>query len=206
MPEERPSHSRLPGQLATSAESVADRPQRWPVTESDIVYDGGFIRVREESVTSPSGETLARTVVEHKGATCVVALDEEGRILLLEQYRHPVGRRLVEIPAGILDVDGESVEEAIARELGEEADLSAARWDKLASVYSSPGFTDERVEVYLARDLSPLPEEGRTERSQEEADMSSLWLPLTDAVTAVLDGRISNALAVIGILAAAAAV
>ena len=204
MTTERPSHPTLPGHLLAADEEVRDQPLRWPVTSRETAYDGGFISVTEEQVQAPSGEELGRTVVHHKGAVAVVAVDDDGRLLVLEQYRHAVGHRLLEVPAGILDVEGESPEDAAARELAEEADLHAERWEHLATTFSSPGFTDEQVVVFLARGLSAVPEAERTAREQEEAEMTSVWLGLHEAVAAVLDGRVHNALAVIGILAASA--
>lgn len=201
---EREPHPDLPGQLVGQDELVMDEPLRWPVLQKRTVYDGGFISVTEEDVEAPDDATLSRTVVHHQGAVAVVAVDDDGRVLMLEQYRHAVGHRLLELPAGILDVAGESAAEAAARELGEEADLRAERWQPLVETFSSPGFTDERVATFLARGLSAVPEDQRTARGQEEAEMTSVWLALPDAVTAALDGRVHNALAVIGILAASA--
>ncbi|KAA1420118.1 NUDIX hydrolase [Mumia zhuanghuii] len=149
----------------------------------------------------PHGGTMRRTTVRHDAAVGVVVLDDDGRVLLLEQYRHPVGARLVELPAGLLDIAGEPAQDAAARELAEEADLVASRWDPLVSLRSSPGFTDERVEVFLARGLSAVAADARTDREDEEADMAAVWVPLEDAVAAVLDGRITNSLAVAGLLA-----
>lgn len=201
----RPPHPDLPGNLLGQDEVLRDREQDWPVTASTRAYESPFICVREDRVRAPDGDELSRTTVEHTGAVGIVAVDEEQRLLLLQQYRHPVGRRLLEIPAGLLDVAGESAEAAAARELAEEADLTARRWAPLVEMYSSPGFTDERVQVFLAAGLDAVPHAQRTARHEEEADMDTVWTPLGQAVDAVLERRITNSLAVCGILALAAA-
>jgi 8-oxo-dGTP pyrophosphatase MutT (NUDIX family) len=197
----RAPHPSLPGRLLAAGERLADRDEAWPVRASRTPYASSFVSVVLDDVETPQGGVMNRTTVHHAGAVGVVVLDDEGRVLLLEQYRHPVRARLLELPAGLLDIDGEPPQDAIARELAEEADLAASSWERLVTLQSSPGFTDERVEVYLARGLSPLPDEARTERRDEEADMTAVWVPLEDAVGAVLDGRITNSLAVAGLLA-----
>lgn len=149
--------------------------------------------------------TVRREYVRHPGAVSVIALDDEDRVLLLRQYRHPVGQELWEPPAGLLDVPGEPLQAAAARELAEEADLVAGRWWTLADYRSNPGGSDEALRVFLARDLSEVPAAQRHTREAEEHGMPVLWVPLDDAVTAVLQGRLHNPSAVIGVLAAAAA-
>ncbi|MFC6149721.1 MULTISPECIES: NUDIX domain-containing protein [Mumia] len=197
----RSPHPTLPGHVVAAGERVADRPESWPVRGSSTPYASPFIDVVVDEVEMPHGGTMRRTTVRHDAAVGVVVLDDDGRVLLLEQYRHPVGARLVELPAGLLDIAGEPAQDAAARELAEEADLVASRWDPLVSLRSSPGFTDERVEVFLARGLSAVAADARTDREDEEADMAAVWVPLEDAVAAVLDGRITNSLAVAGLLA-----
>lgn len=196
----RPAHPELPGHVLRAGETIADAELAWPVSASERSFDNGFVAVREESVRAPDGVVLERTVVESRGAVCVVAVDAQDRVLFLEQYRHPVRRRLLELPAGLLDIEGESRIDAAARELAEEADLVAGSWEHLSSVYPSPGFTDQEIEVYVARDLSAVPAGERTEREQEEADMTTVWVPFDLAVAAVTEGRVTNAMAVVGIL------
>jgi ADP-ribose pyrophosphatase len=130
-------------------------------------------------------------------------MDAGGRVLLIRQYRHAVGRMLWEPPAGLLDVVGEDPLAAAKRELFEEAHLTAGRWDVLIDAYTSPGMTDEAVRIYLARDVSPAtgPRHAGTD---EEADLPAEWVPLDEAVHLVLAGRIHNPLAAMGILAASA--
>ncbi|MBW9204939.1 NUDIX hydrolase [Mumia sp. zg.B17] len=197
----RVAHPTLPGFLLAPGEQLEDRAESWQVRSSETPYASAFVDVVLDQVETPEGGTINRTTVRHDDAVGVVALDDQGRVLLLEQYRHPVRERLVELPAGLLDIEGESAADAAARELAEETDLVASEWSHLVTLRSSPGFTDERVEVYLAQGLEAVADDARTERLDEEADMTSVWVPLGDAVAAVLDGRITNALAVAGLLA-----
>jgi 8-oxo-dGTP pyrophosphatase MutT (NUDIX family) len=175
------------------------------VLDSETVFDGPIISLHRDTVAMPGGGDSVRDVVRHPGAVAVVALDEEGRVVLLRQYRHPVGRYLWELPAGLRDADGEPPLETAKRELAEEVELSAARWSLLTTHFSSPGFCDEMVLVYLAEELSPA---GRPEGftvEHEELDLTVERVPLADAVQRVFDGDIRNASAVVGLLAAAQA-
>jgi ADP-ribose pyrophosphatase len=194
-------HPELPGLLLSAGERLGDHAESWPVRASTTPYASSFVDVVLDEVETPEGGALHRTTVRHDDAVGIVVSDDHGRVLLLEQYRHPVRHRLVELPAGLLDVAGESPRDAAARELAEEADLVASSWEPLVTLRSSPGFTDERVEVFWARGLEAVSDDARTERLDEEADMTAVWVPLDDAVAAVLDGRITNALAVAGLLA-----
>ena len=124
---------------------------------------------------------------------------------MIQQYRHPVGATEWELPAGLLDIHGEAPWLAAARELAEEADLRAEQWHVLADYYASPGGMSEALRVYLARELSDVPESERHPREAEELGMPSGWLDLDDAVTAALTGRLNNVGAIVGVLAAAAA-
>jgi ADP-ribose pyrophosphatase len=136
----------------------------------------------------------------------VIGLDEDERVLLIQQYRHPVGYRLWEPPAGLRDVDGEPTWRTAARELGEEAGYRAREWHTLVDVFTSPGMTDERVRVFLARGLTEIPaEESDFERIHEEAGMPVVWVPLDEAVAAIMRGHVHNPLAVMGILSVYAA-
>lgn len=183
---------------------IADRPGRRPVLDSEVAFRGLIWDVRRDRVDLGGGGAVLRDYVAHTGAVAVLVLDDEDRVLLQRQYRHPVGTELWEPPAGLLDVAGEDPVAAAARELAEEADLRAGSWWLLAQFWSSPGFTDERLRVYLARDLTPVPEAERHVREAEEADLEAAWVPLDEAVDAVLAGRVGNPSAVVGILAAAA--
>ncbi|MBA2739185.1 MAG: NUDIX hydrolase [Nocardioidaceae bacterium] len=187
---------------------LRDTAQQWPVEGSRRPYDGSFVQVREDEVRTPDGALVTRTVLEHPGAVGVVALDDADRVLLLRQYRHPVGRRLLEVPAGILDVAGEPAVDAAARELAEEAGVSAREWSPLLELWSSPGVSNEHWQVFLARGLTVLSVAERgdlTPAQHEEADLEIVWAPLDEAVRAVLAGQLCDSMAVAGILAAAVA-
>ena len=201
---ERQPHPRLPGQLFGVGEPIADEAQTWPVRSSREEYRHPFLSLSLDTVEAPDGETFERVYVRHKGAVGVVALDEQDRVLLLEQYRHPARAQLVELPAGVLDQDGEDPLDAAIRELAEEADLAADEWTPLLRMLSSPGFSDEHWYVYLARGLSPVPSADRHVRVHEEAHMTRAWAPLGAAVDAALAGEITDAMAVAGVLAASA--
>lgn len=181
----------------------ADLPVEADVVRSTLIHRGRIWDVAGDDVRLGGGEVVLREYLRHPGAVAVIALDEDERVLLLRQYRHPVRSMLWEPPAGLLDAEGEDLHEAAARELAEEADLRAASWAVLADYYTSPGGSDEAIRVFLARDLSLVPEEERHERTEEERDMLAAWVPLDDAVAAALDGRIHNPSSVVGILAAA---
>lgn len=172
------------------------------VVGSELVHRGAILALRVDEVRMPGGRVARREVVEKHGAVAVVALDEHDRVLLLHQYRHPLARRLWELPAGMLDVAGEEPALAAARELAEEAGLAAQRWSVLVDVASSPGFTDEAVRVFLAQGLSSVA--SGTGVDDEEADLTTAWVPLADAVARVLAGEIANCTAVAGLLGLAA--
>ncbi|MBB4856052.1 ADP-ribose pyrophosphatase [Mycobacteroides chelonae] len=167
--------------------------------ESESVYMGGIVALRRDRVAMPGGGDAIREVVEHYGAVAVAAVDEVGRVALVHQYRHPLGHRLWELPAGLLDIAGEDTQRAAARELLEEAGVKATTWRVLVDAAASPGFTDEVVRIFLATGLS---HPGRGESYDEEADMTVHWLPLPEAVSMVLAGEVVNAIAAAGILAA----
>jgi ADP-ribose pyrophosphatase len=166
---------------------------------SETIYVGNIFALRADEVSMPNGRIARREVVEHYGAVAIVAMDESNNIALIYQYRHPVGHRLWELPAGLLDVDGEAPHLTAARELEEEAGLKARDWGVLVDVVSAAGFSDECVRAFLATGLTDV---GRPESHDEEADLTLKWFPLVDAVEMVLSGEIVNSLAVAGILAA----
>ncbi|MCQ4628153.1 NUDIX hydrolase [Corynebacterium sp. CCUG 65737] len=169
------------------------------VTDSELLVDAPILALRRDTVTMPGGNTAKREIVEHFGAVAVVALDDQQRIAMVEQYRHSVGARLWELPAGILDFAGEDELDTAKRELVEEAGLEAAEWSLLVDLVTSPGFAEEAVRIFLAAELSHVE---RPEAEDEEADMDFAWVPLGDARAAVMDGRITNSIAIAGVLAA----
>ncbi|MEV6301428.1 NUDIX hydrolase [Actinoplanes sp. NPDC051861] len=166
-------------------------------------YDGAIFSVYTDEVTMSDGGTAARDVVENRGAVVVVALDDQDRVVLIKQYRHPLGATIWELPAGLCDVEGEDPAVTAARELAEEADLTAGRIEPLINLHTSPGFSNEYVQLFVARDLAPVPETDRHHREAEEADLEVHRVPLDEAADMVLRGEITNAAAVAGILAAA---
>ncbi|RSN07849.1 ADP-ribose pyrophosphatase [Streptomyces sp. WAC 05977] len=169
------------------------------VASTKDVHIGRVVGLRVDEVVMPGGGTARREVVEHLGAVAVVALDSDGMVTLIHQYRHPIGRRLWELPAGLIDKAGEDPVEAAKRELVEEVGLSAERWETLVDVAASPGFTDEVVRVYLARELSEV---DREVLGDEEADLVMRKFPLAEAVRMALAGELVNGSTVGGVLAA----
>lgn len=170
--------------------------------DSRLIYNGAIVALRLDQVEMPDGRIVEREVVEHHGAVAVVAVDDDGQVVLIRQYRHPLGERLLELPAGLIDIAGEDPLAAAQRELAEETGLAAREWSVLVDVALSPGFTDEALRVYLARGLTDT---GRPDPEHEEADLELVRMPLGAAVRAALAGEIVNATAVAGLLALSAA-
>jgi ADP-ribose pyrophosphatase len=179
-------------------------PAPRPVLAHTDLHHGKIWDLVSETVDLGVSQVV-REYIAHPGAVAVIALDAQDRVLLLQQYRHPVRAELWEPPAGLRDVDGEAPHLTAARELAEEADLRAGTWHLLAEFFTTPGGSDEQILVYLARDVQPVPEDERFVREDEEAGMVPLWVPLDEAVEAVLAGRLHSPSAVVGVLAAAAA-
>jgi ADP-ribose pyrophosphatase len=189
-----------------AARQVSDAPSPRRLLSSRKVYEGRIWDVVSDSFQlSEHGDELVRDYIDHPGAVAVLPMNEAGEVLLMKQYRHPVGMDLWEIPAGLLDVEGEDFVVGAARELAEEADLVAGTWNVLADFFNSPGSSSEAIRIYLARDLSDVPDHELHVRTDEEAEIELHWTPLEDAVAAVLEGRLHNPYAVVGILGAAAA-
>ncbi|MEV8359222.1 NUDIX hydrolase [Microbacterium sp. NPDC076895] len=180
--------------------AVRDEPFEAPVVSSTLVHKGRVWDVRSDTVRYGDSE-IVREYVDHPGAAAVVAIDDEGRMLLIQQYRHPIRHRDWEVPAGLLDVAGEPPMATAQRELAEEADLVAASWQPLVSIFTTPGGNDEVVHLFLARGLSPAPQVH--EREDEEADIRLEWVPVDEVITGVLDGSLRNGILSVGVLAAA---
>jgi len=171
------------------------------VVASRTVYRGAILALRTDELAMPGGSTGTREVVEHHGAVAILAVDEDDQVIMIHQYRHPVGRRLWELPAGLLDLADEEPADAAARELVEEAGVSATHWSVLVDVAPSPGSSDEAVRVFLALGLSAV---DRPDGEQEEADLVVHRVAFEEAVARVLAGDIVNAPTVAGLLALAA--
>jgi 8-oxo-dGDP phosphatase len=164
---------------------------------SETKYVGKIFALRVDDVRMPHGNVAKREVIEHYGAVAVLAMDGDNNIVMVYQYRHPVGRRLWELPAGLLDLGGEPPHISAARELKEEAGLEATEWRVLVDLVTAPGFSDESVRVYLATGITDV---GRPEAHDEEADLEVKWVSLEEARRMVLDGEIVNSIAIAGIL------
>ncbi|MFI5427859.1 NUDIX domain-containing protein [Aeromicrobium sp. UC242_57] len=180
---------------------VADTDESWSVSDSVEKFASPYVSLRIDTIVDPAGDEHARAVVQPNGAIGVLALDDDDRLLLVQQYRHPVGKFLLEIPAGTLDVAGEKPLDAAVRELAEEADIVAERWESVLHLLATPGYSSEGWQVFSASGLSAVPEADRTDREAEEAAMVQWWLPFDQAVDAVLAGRITDSMTVAAILA-----
>ena len=191
--------------IVISGAQIADTPLAWPVDSSTVLAEGGVGRFVQDHVRTPDGEVMTREYVRHPGAVGVIALDDHERVALVRQYRHPVRHRLVEPPAGLLDVQGEDYLVAAQRELAEEVGLAATTWHVLVDLFTTPGMIGETLRIYLARGLSAADAPDGYLKAGEEAHMDIVWATLDDLVAAVLDGRVHNPTLVSGALAAWAA-
>lgn len=184
---------------------IKDTAESWETVSTGRPFQGAKTAVASDEVRMPDGSVARRDYQVHPGSVCVLALDEAGRVLVLSQYRHPVRRRLWELPAGLLDVVGENPLHGAQRELSEEAHVKAEDWRVLADFYASPGGSDEAIRVFLARGVSEADGERYSESGSEEADMQLAWVPLPELVRGVLAGEIGNPGMVTGVLALSAA-
>jgi 8-oxo-dGDP phosphatase len=192
--------------LGLPAAGLRDIAERWHVTASDELARGQLLAVRRDMVRMPDGTVAGRELIEHPGSVAILALDSDGRVLLIRQYRHPVGALLWEIPAGLRDVAGEPIHLTAERELLEETGYRAADWRVLADFFSSPGSSTERLRIFLARGLTEVPAaERQYVREHEEAFLTVAWVPLEEAVRKFLAGDLHNGVAGVGILSAYAA-
>lgn len=188
---------------SATAEELSDRIDPPPVRSSEVAMSGRIWDVLRDVVDLGDAGEVTREYVDHPGAVSVVALRQDrgiDEVLLIQQYRHPIRSYEWELPAGLLDVPGEPGVEAAARELAEEADLRADRWDLLSEYFSSPGGLNEAKRIFLARDLSDVPPAERFEREAEELGMPIRWVEIDVAVSAILAGQMRNSAAVIGLL------
>ena len=181
---------------------LADESATPTVTSSETVYEGAVWNVVRDTVDY-NGSPMVREYVAHTGAVAVLAVDDDDRVLVIKQYRHPIRSRDWELPAGLLDAEGEGKLDAAKRELMEEVDLEATTWDELVSFHTSPGGNDELVTVYRATGVSATA--SAFDRSDEEADIEKRWVSLDEIVEGVLAGRLHNSILSIAALAAVAA-
>lgn len=182
---------------------LADRVDPQQVTSSELVYRGRVWDVLSETVRLGSNGQVTRDFVRHTGAVAVVALrgaPGAEEVLLIQQYRHPVGAFDWEVPAGLLDKPGEDPRDAAARELREEADMDARDWHVLVDLFTSPGALSENLRVFLAREVHPAIAEGFV-REGEELGMPTGWASLPDVIEAIMAGRIHNGITVSALLA-----
>jgi 8-oxo-dGTP pyrophosphatase MutT (NUDIX family) len=186
---------------------VEDTPDSWPVAATEPLLKHWLLKVRSDKVQMPDKNFAERTVVSHPGAVAVLALDDADRVLMIRQYRHPVGYQLWEIPAGLRDAAGEPPLETARRELFEETGYRAREWHVLIDYFTSPGFSTERLRIYLARGVE-LVKDGEAPgyvRHDEEKYLVQRWVPLDDAVRLAFAGKLHNSAAITGVLAAQSA-
>lgn len=181
---------------------LEDRKMQWPVVSREVLGQGRVSSFVNEVVETPDDASMERQFLTHPGAVAIVPWDEErDEIALLQQYRHPVRMELVEIPAGLLDVAGEDWNDAAVRELAEEIELKAARWDVLVDMATTPGACEETIRIFLARGLERAERPEGFELEGEEAHMTWAFHPRQEVVDAVMAGRVQSPTLVAGILA-----
>jgi ADP-ribose pyrophosphatase len=182
-----------------ASDRLVDEPFSPPIVSTGLDFEGRVWDVRRD-VFEYNGHELTRDYVDHTGAVAVLVLDDQQRVLLIQQYRHPIRSRDWEIPAGLLDIEGEDTLVAAKRELGEEVDLTASEWSHLVTFHSSPGGSNELITVYLAQGISAT--EASYDRTEEEADIVIRWAALDEVVAGVLAGDLRNSILAIAVLAA----
>lgn len=187
----------------TTQATIRDSARSVNVIRQDSVFHGAIWDVQRDTFKlTKDGELLTREYLTHPGAVAIVALDEQRRVAMIKQYRHPVGQDCWEIPAGLVDGDGETLLATAQRELAEEVDLTAEHWAVLVDHYPSGGSSAEAIRIYLAHDLTVVPKHQRHTRLAEEAEIQLQWVPLDDALAAVMTGAVKNVNAVAGLMAA----
>lgn len=168
---------------------LADVADAAPLLDRQTVFEGRVWNIVRDTVLF-GGAPMTREYMSHSGAVVVAAIDDDDRLLVLNQYRQPIGARDWELPAGLLDVPGEHPLAAAQRELAEEADLVARDWRELLAYHSSAGGSNELITVFEARGLSAAP--GVHERVEEEAEIVARWVPVDEVLAAIVAGRLRN--------------
>ncbi|WP_106506624.1 NUDIX domain-containing protein [Brachybacterium timonense] len=186
--------------MSTPSEELADQPDPRPLAASRITHHGMVWDIARDTIDFAPGVQFDREYVRHTGAVAVLAIDDQDRALLIRQYRHPARSALWEIPAGLLDIDGEDPADAAARELREETGYTAEHLEPLLQLRPSPGGSDELIRIYRARDVTRAPDE-EFEPRDEEAELLVRWVPVSDVAGAVLSGRLTSGTLVTAILA-----
>ena len=164
---------------------------------SSVIYDGKILHVYKDVVTLPNGEEACRELIRHVGAVAIVALTDDGRVILERQFRYPLGRVITEIPAGKLDSKSEDRLEGAKREFLEETGYTADEWISLGDYYPAAAYTDERITIYLAKGLH-----GGEQQLDEDEFLDIFALPLDEAAKQCADGTITDGKTVAGILRA----
>ena len=186
-------------------DEAVDVPTEWPIRSHEVLGEGVVSDYVDDVVATPDGAQMHRQYLLHPGAVAVIALDEQDRVVVVRQYRHPVGYQLIEPPAGLLDADGESWLSAAKRELAEEAMLAADDWRLLIDMFTSPGCNSESIRFFLARGLREVPRPDGFVVEHEELDMELCLVPLADLIDGIYAGRVQSPTVVAGALALEAA-
>ncbi len=196
-----------PGTGAAEAPGVSAEPNATSlderVVDSRILHHGRYLDFRIDTIERTDGSRATREIVGHPGAVAVVAIDPDDRVLLVRQFRVAVGRTLLEIPAGTLDVDAatgevESPDLAAARELEEETGYRAGTWQHLGSFWTAPGFATELMHLYLATDLEPADDDRLGPDEDERLELVAM--PAAEAIDAAERGQIADAKSLVGLL------
>ncbi|HVF13607.1 MAG TPA: NUDIX hydrolase [Acidimicrobiales bacterium] len=172
---------------------------RFRKLSEEVVFTGTLVTATRTTFADPSGGEFDRDVVHHPGAVVVVPVLDDGRVLLVRQFRAAIADDLLELPAGKRDVDGEPVETTAQRELAEEVGMAAGRLELLCEFYNSPGFCDEHSFLFLARDLRECP---ASAQGVEEENMTTETVSLSDVPAMIADRRLVDAKSIIGLLLA----
>lgn len=175
---------------------MSDTPPEEQQLRSDRVYSGQLVNLRVDDVRLPTGRETKREVVEHRGAVAMVPLLDDGRVILVRQWRYPVSEALLEIPAGTIE-DGEKPPECAERELVEETGYAADTIKRLLSFYTTPGYTTESIDVFLCRDMHP-----KNASADEDENIQQVIVPWRQALQMATDGRITDGKTIAAILAA----
>jgi len=204
LPPRMTSRIRPEGTWTGPVDELVDVPFDALVTATRDRFSGRVWDVRTDAVELGDGQAVRRDFIVHTGAVGAIVLDAADNVLLVRQYRHPVGALMWEPPAGLLDLEAETPLECAQRELVEEAGVVAHDWHTLVDMANSPGGSSEVFRCFLARDVGAAPG-GRPEGHGEERDMPTAWVPLELAVELVLSGRLNSPITVAGVLATVAA-